>query len=197
MCEGMGRGWGDLGVASRRRQSELHQLRRVVAVNQVVRHAGMVGFDRPQLFQDRSRLLSVRKSCVIVRLGSQQRQCIEGRCLAILGITLVGGFHGFGIRIGSIMKVALLAVVETFHGSDIVTLAIGLGVQRFRLLDLRLTTLQSGCVRLVPELVPDAHGDSPVRHCALRIVLRDLFEFLLRFLIPERVQQRDTAFEGL
>ena len=30
-----------------------------------------------------------------------------------------------------------------------------------------------------------------------RIVLCDLDEFLLRFLVPERMQKRDTAFEWL
>ena len=45
--------------------------------------------------------------------------------------------------------------------------------------------------------MPQAHGDAPVRHRAGGIVLGDLQEFFLRFLVPEGVQQRDSAGEGL
>src|SRR5580692_5975149 len=109
----------------------------------------------------------------------------------------MGRRHGLAVHAGSILIVALLAAVELVHGSDVVTLAIGLGMQRSRGLDLFVPQLDRSCVGLVPELVPDAHGDSPMGHRAFGIVLRDLLEFFLRFLVPERVQQRDTAFEGL
>jgi hypothetical protein len=36
-----------------------------------------------------------------------------------------------------------------------------------------------------------------VRHSTLRIVFRNLLKLFLRFLILERVQQRDAPFEGL
>jgi hypothetical protein len=52
-------------------------------------------------------------------------------------------------------------------------------------------------VGVVPELVPEAHGDSPVRHGAVGIIGSDLLEFFLRFLVPEGVQQSDAALEGL
>ena len=39
----MRRGGSDLGIAARRGQSQFGQLRLVIAVNQVMRHSGMVG----------------------------------------------------------------------------------------------------------------------------------------------------------
>src|SRR5208337_3564881 len=45
--------------------------------------------------------------------------------------------------------------------------------------------------------MPQAHRDSPMRHSAVRIILGNLHEFFLGFLVPERVQQGDAALEGL
>jgi hypothetical protein len=36
-----------------------------------------------------------------------------------------------------------------------------------------------------------------MRHAAVRIILGNLEEFLLGFLVPERVQQSEAALEGL
>ena len=52
-------------------------------------------------------------------------------------------------------------------------------------------------VGLIPELVPQAHRHAPMRHGALGIIFRDLHKFLFRFLVPERMQQRDAALERL
>src|SRR5580698_7951691 len=45
--------------------------------------------------------------------------------------------------------------------------------------------------------MPNAHGDSPMGHGAVRIVFGDVEEFFLGFFVPERVQQGDSAGEGL
>ena len=55
-------------------------------------------------------------------------------------------------------------------------------------------TLASG---FIPELVPHAHGDSPMRHGAVGIVFGNLEEFFFGLFVPEGVQQGDSAREGL
>ncbi len=52
-------------------------------------------------------------------------------------------------------------------------------------------------VGLVPELMPEAHGDAPMGHGAVRVVFGDLEEFLFGFFVPEGVEQSDSAGEGL
>ncbi len=59
------------------------------------------------------------------------------------------------------------------------------------------SALDGGGVRLIPELVPQAHGHAPVRHGAFRVLLLYLEKSFFRFLVPERVQQGDTFFESL
>ena len=48
---------------------------------------------------------------------------------------------------------------------------------------------------MIPQLVPLAHRQSPLRHRAFRIILADVRELLLRLLVPERVEQRHAALE--
>jgi len=86
--------------------------------------------------------------------------------------------------------------VERGDGGD-VRLLTGVGLVLCCLAGLVRAARNDLGIGLVPELVPQAQGHSPVRHGALRIVLRDFQELLLRLLIPERVQQCDSALEGL
>ena len=44
--------------------------------------------------------------------------------------------------------------------------------------------------------MPQAHGNTPMRHSTFRITLADLLELSLRFLVPKRVQQRDAALKA-
>jgi hypothetical protein len=59
------------------------------------------------------------------------------------------------------------------------------------------TALDYFAIRLIPELVPQAHRNAPVRHDAVGIFDCDLNKFFLSFFVPEGVQQGDTALEGL
>src|SRR5580704_3965158 len=88
-------------------------------------------------------------------------------------------------------------LIESIQRSNVAALSILFGMQRLRFLQFCSTPLQGRFVRIVPKLVPQAHGNSPMRHGTLRIVLCHLLESLLRLLIPERVQKRDSAFKSL
>src|SRR5216117_2421638 len=55
-------GGSDFGVASRRPQAQLRQLRLVITVNQVVRYSGMGGLLRKKLFQNGGCLFPVGDS---------------------------------------------------------------------------------------------------------------------------------------
>jgi len=57
--------------------------------------------------------------------------------------------------------------------------------------------LEVGIRRRAPELMPQAHGHAPVRHGAVGISGGDLLELLFGFFVPEGVQQRNAALEGL
>ncbi len=50
---------------------------------------------------------------------------------------------------------------------------------------------------MVPQLMPLAHGEAPLRHGALGIILGDVGELFLGLLVPERMQQRHTALKRL
>src|SRR5579862_4660697 len=45
--------------------------------------------------------------------------------------------------------------------------------------------------------MPETHGDSPVGHGAVGVVLGDVEEFLFGLFVPEGVEQGDSAGEGL
>src|ERR1022692_3713560 len=151
-----------------------------------------------QFFQDRARLLAVGKRCVVVRLGCQQRQRVESRRFVILRILLVHLLHGGGVSLGSRFVVRLLAVgIERLQGLDVIAFAFSWGLHLVSLLQLGRGALDGSLFRLVPELIPQAHRLTPVRHGALRVLLFVNKKSLLRLFIPERMQQRDTLFEGL
>ena len=74
-----------------------------------------------------------------------------------------------------------------------------LGIEAGRSGFLRLAQATGNDLRIgfVPELMPQAHRHSPMRHRAVRIVLGDLEEFLLRLFIPERMQQGNAALKRM
>ena len=82
----------DLRVTAGGGQSELRQLRLVIGVNQVMRHAGMVGFDGEEFFQHGGGLLAIGESFVVVRFGGEQGERVEDGGFVIVRIGLVTFF---------------------------------------------------------------------------------------------------------
>src|SRR5262245_43642866 len=64
------------------------------------------------------------------------------------------------------------------------------------LVALQAETASIPIVFVHPDLVPDAHGDAPVRHGAIRFCLGDRSKFLQRLPVPERVQRRERGIEA-
>src|SRR2546430_13368931 len=94
--------------------------------------------------------------------------------------------------------IAFLAVgIEGLGGSNVLSFAIGFGMERLRFFYFCEASFDGGLVRIVPKLMPQADSHSPMGHRTLRIVFRDLLKLLRRLFIPERMQQRDTAFKPL
>jgi hypothetical protein len=159
----------------------------------------MIGLSGEELLKNCGGLFAVGEALVVVRLGGEQRERVERGGLVIVGIGLVDLLHRVGIGFSAGGVVELLRVgVERYDGGDVGLLARGglLGQLPGRVHFVQPARNDLG-IRLVPQLMPDAHGDSPMRHGAVRIVFGDLHEFLFGFLVPERVQQCDAVGEGL
>ena len=194
----MRRGRSDLRIAAGGRNSELRQLRLVVAVDQIMRHARMIGLGGEELFKNRGCLFAVGECLVVVGLGGKQRERVESCGFVIVGIgldtlsssrrnRLWRGRRGRAFPSRNRTRRSLRC--SRFRGQ-------WLSWPVFR----QLFTFQAASddfgVRFIPELMPDAHGDAPVSHGAVRIVLCNLNEFLFGLFVPERVQQGDSAGEG-
>ena len=154
------------------RECRAGQLRLVVGMNQIVRHAGMIGFGGKKLFQNGCSLFAVGEGLVVVRLGSEQRERAEHCRFVIVGIGLVHFLHRIGISFGARVVVEFVGVaIESGNRRDVRFLARrgGFSGPRPALCGGRLTeaTLDDGGVGLIPELMPHAHGDSPMRHGAV------------------------------
>ena len=94
--------------------------------------------------------------------------------------------------------IALLGVgIEGVDRGNVASLAISFRMERFRFFYLGQASFDGGLVRIVPKLMPQADGHSPMGHGTMRIIFRDLLKLLGCFFVPERMQQRDTAFERL
>jgi hypothetical protein len=86
--------------------------------------------------------------------------------------------------------------VKIGERGDVFALPRGLGRVRLRGLELTPAEHLRGIVRPVPDLMEHAHRDSPVRHRASWIGFQNSFELGLCLLVPEIVQQGDTAIEA-
>jgi hypothetical protein len=192
-------GGSDLRISAGGRQAELRQLWLVIAVDQVMHNSGMIGLGGEQLLQDRASFLAVGKRGVVIGLGREQRERIKSSRLVVVRILPVHLLHCRGVSPGSRFVVRFLAVgVERLQGQDVIALAVSRpGLHLAGLLQLRRGPLDGWRIRLIPELMPQAHGLAPVRHGALRVLLFDVEKSLLRLFVPERMQQRDTLFECL
>src|SRR3954462_2549495 len=88
----------------------------------------------------------------------------------------------------------LFGAVDHFFCRDVSTLARSFRVERFRNLDLLPTLLALLVVGTCPAA--ESGGNAPVRHRAVRILLRNLAEGGFGGFKSEGMQQGDTAFKG-
>ena len=187
--QSVGRGRCNLGIAARRRQPQLGQLRLVATMDDVMCHARMVGFLRKDFFQYLDRLPTICKTAVVLRFRREQGQSVKSSCLTVAGISLIQLFHRRRVSDGPCVMVNRIGmIVKSTHRLDVVTLALGLRMQRLGLFHLRQTLRDSAGLRVIPKLMPKADGYAPVRHGTFGIVLCDLLKSLFCLLVPERVQ---------
>ncbi len=192
-------GGRDLRITARGGNAELRQLRLVVAVDQVMRDSGMIGLGGEKFFENGGRLLAIGERRVMVRLRGKQRERVEDSGFVIVWEGLVDLLHRVGIGLGAGVLVHFVRVgVKSLDCGDIKPFARG-GVlgQLFSGIGFAQATCDDLGIRRVPQLMPDAHGNSPMRHGAVGIVFGDVEEFLFRFFVPEGVQQRHAALERL
>jgi len=129
--------------------------------------------------------------------GGEQRQRVEDARFTIIGVALRDRFHLAHIGGGARAMIELVVIgVERRERVDIVAFARRLRVQRQRPRDGVASLLQVGRRRRRPNLVPDAHGDPPIRHGAIGFGLGDRGKFLQRLAVPERVQGRERGIEA-
>jgi hypothetical protein len=158
----------------------------------------MIGLDGEHLLRDLAGAPLVGVGLVVRIGGGLKGQGVEDGRLAVLGVALVELLHGLGVGGGPRAVVELVGVLEEeVGGRDVVTLAIRPGPGRLRLVHGLHPALEGGGGRGRPDLRPLAERHAPVRHAAARIGLGDGREGLRRLEIPERMQERDRALEGL
>src|SRR5262249_30896207 len=157
----------DLGVTPRRREPLLGQRRRIVAVNEVMRDAGMIGHLGADRLENGGGLALICGGLV----GGERRRLeggpIENRRLAVLGEAVVQLRHRLLIGERPRAMVARSEIlVEGGDRLDVATLALGLGAECLRLRGGARTRPQRLLAWRIPEWVPPAHGDTPLRHGA-------------------------------
>ena len=105
-----------------------------------------------------------------------------------------------GLRVGRrallVIHFAVLAI-KSAESFDVIAFALRSCADCASLLKQVPAALQIYSIRPAPKLVIQAHGLSPVGHCALWIVFRNLLELLVRFVVPEGMQQRNASLEWL
>ncbi len=162
------------------------ELRLVVGVNQIVRDAGMIGFGGEERFENLGGCDAVGEGLVMVRFGGQQRQRVEDGSFVIVGKAFVHLLHAIGISFGAGFVVEFVGIaIEGGDGGDVANLAVGGMLRLAGGFDFTEATGDDLGVGLIPKLMPDAHGDAPVGHGAVRIVLGDLNKFLFGLFVPE------------
>ena len=188
----------DLRVAARRAQRVIGQRRHVVAVDDVVRDARMIGLLGVELLEDRPGLQLIRVRLVGRLRGGRERQRVEDRRLAI-GRILRGQIpHRLRVRDDARALIDRGEIsVELRRGGDVAPLALRLGgrLERERdgvqaLLELRRRPHDHG-----ERIAPPRERDAPVRDRARGIRRERRLETLDGLTELEGVQQRHGAVE--
>ena len=191
---GVGR---DIGVAQRRRQAFLRDRRIVVAVNQIMGDARMIGMPGELRLEDRRRLHGPRIALVGRRLSGGEVQRAEDLRLVVVAVAVGQSFEGVGQRLHARPRQPLAEmIVIGANRLDIVALALGLGADGPAALDCGESTLRLFRDRADGEGVADKHGrNSPGGDGTGRVVGKRLAERLLAGDEREGMEQRDAALE--
>ena len=108
--------------------------------------------------------------------GLIDRERIKERALVVIRVAPMQLLHRFLIgqhsrRIGTLLPILIVGV----HGRDVIALARRPSARRLCLFDGLLAALQRRSVRSANERIrARAHRDSPVPHCAVRVLGREL-----------------------
>src|SRR5437763_16159328 len=101
-----------------------------------------------------------------------------------------------GRRALLVIHFAVLAI-KSAESFDVIAFARSVRANSVSFLQQVPAALQIDSIRPAPKLVIQAQGLSPVVHCALWLVFRTLLELLLRFVVPDGMQQRNASLEWL
>jgi hypothetical protein len=154
---------------------------------------GLLGKNR---FQDRARFLLVCVGLIARRRVGPQRQRIENRRLAVVGIAGMEPLHRLFISKGAGAMVELVRIfVESLDGGNVVSLALGLGPHGAGLFDGGPTLFQILGSRGFPEFMVVRHRDSPVSHAAGGIFFGHCGKRLSSFVVPEGMEHGRGAIE--
>ena len=188
----------DARVAARGGEPLVGDGRRVVAVDEVVRDAGMVGILPEFVLEDGGRLEIRRVGLVGLRLRPGEVERVEDLRLVVgrvaLGQRLVGlGARGLPLLLGARREV----LVVGGDGFDVVALALGLRADAASLVDRRLCLLGAlgRCALPGQRIRHEDRRDAPSGDRALGIVLEHVAEGLLSGRIPEGMQHGHGALE--
>ncbi len=188
---------GDLGIAPRGAQSPLGELRIVVAVNDVVGGARMIGLGIEHRFEQHSRLELVLEGLVRGERRCQKRECVEDCGFSILRMAGVQLRHGPFVGQRALAVRTLLEIpIERRDRPNVPLLAFGTRTERLRALHELRASLQVCPLRRHPQRMEQAHRHPPVRHGAGHVALRSLAERDLGPLVLEGVQPGDGHVEG-
>jgi len=184
-----------LGIGLRCIESQVRQSRKIVAVDQVVQHAGVRRVRAAHPVQQGRRLELMVVGLVSRIRARQQRQSIEHGRFRIVQVVSVHVAH---VRFELAHPRTMAGGVGTRkEGSERVEerrLARS-GRQTVRSLEERASALEAGLAGRRPERMPDAHRRTPVGHGAGRVIVDDLGEQPRRLRILERVQKSDRVIE--
>jgi hypothetical protein len=166
-------------------------------MNDIVAWARVLRLLREGLFQNLARLELILVSLVQTVGGGEQRQRVEDPRLAVIGIALRDLLHLAHIGSCAHAMIELVMIrVERRERLEIISFARSLRLECESPRNGIASLLQVGRRRRRPNLVPDAHGDPPVRHGAIRFGLGDRGKFLQGLPVPERMQRRERGIEA-
>ncbi len=174
------------GIAARRGQSLLGKRRRIVAVDEIVRDAGMIGRRNLCLFEDGRRFALVRIGLVGRQRRRVERQRVEYAGLPVIRIAQIDLLHR--LLVGKAARAVIRGapvLVECADRLDVVSLAIGFGADAARLLNRGGAGFQRRLAGRVPQWVPYAHRHAPLSHGTGGIRLANGGESLDGFGVPE------------
>ena len=179
----------DLRITDRCVQAGRCKFGRIVAVNQIMDDAGVIGLLSPNLVENLGRLALIGVGFVGRQRGCVQSQPVEHCGLAILGVAEVDLFHRLLVGDGPRVMIKLVAfAIEGRDRSDVVLLTFGLWSRGNGLLYRLSARLQRRRARWIPQWIPMAHRDAPIPHRAAGFGFGDRGKPLQCLGIPERMQ---------